>query len=220
MSDRYLTTGEAAEQLGVAASTLRRWLADDDLRARKFPNLQRTARGHARIAAEDVERALGHSVGSKRAVAYVRVPSWDHRDLLVAAEAHLRDYGREQGYTVVEVIREIGPGYASDRPRLTELRERIQEVPASFSALIVERIDRLVVAGASEFVSWAERHVSVVEGGAASEEADAVYRQEVLFDIYYPLADLLCGKGYSPVAVETALARGLTQIATELGLAD
>jgi excisionase family DNA binding protein len=208
---KYLTTGEVAKRLGVDTSTVRRWLLDPVERTERFPNLRRTVGGHARIAEADVDALCTDTIPTGRALLYARVPLARHRDLLDLGVAHLHRYAQKRGLQVYDVMTEVGSGF-SDRPQLSELRSQIRQSPVPFEVLLVERLDRLVVLGAREFQQWATP-IRVEVTGASCPEADAVYQQEIVHSVYYPLADALALRGMTPQELDRILERGLGVIA-------
>jgi predicted site-specific integrase-resolvase len=212
---KYLSSGDVARQLGVDSSTVRRWILDPIACRRKFPNLHRTAGGHARIPESDVARLLS-TTGVGKALLYIRVPSERHGALLDAGVRHLRQYARERNYALHDVVTEMGSGF-SDRPQLDDLRSQIRKPAPPFEVLLVERLDRIVILGAREFQRWAAP-VRVEVAGASCPKADHLYQQEVLRSLYYPLADTLALCGATPRELNRVLEQGLEAIAAAVGL--
>ena len=208
---RLLTTGQAAKMLGVDKATVGRWV-----REQKLPNHIRTVGGQMRIPVEDVERLVGHT-NSRKALLFLRVPG-DAAHLLDKALAHLASYAQSRNFTIVDIVKEVGPGLQHRRPALAGLREEIRGGAPRFSTIIVERLDRLILLGADEFVLWARPLVHVEVAGASCREAEIAYEREALFDLYYPLLDTLALWGIRPDEAENIVGGGLESIAQALGL--
>ncbi len=206
-----LTTGQAAKMLSVDRSTISRGVDSG-----KFPNHWRTAGGHIRIPRTDVERLLGQT-NNGQALLFIRVPR-DGQHLIDPAIAYLTRYAMSKELSIVGVVREIGPGVQHQRPTITSLRMQIRSRKTTFSTLIVETLDRLLLLGAEEFVVWAQPTVQIEVAGPCNDEAREVYHREVLQDLYYPLADLLTLRGLPPSRVQNILSGGLDTIVRELGL--
>lgn len=208
---RLLTTGQAAEMLGVDRSTVGRWV-----REQRFPNHIRTMGGQMRIPVEDVERLIGRT-NSMKALLFLRVPE-DAAHLLDKALAHLTSYAQSRNFTIVDIVKEVGPGLQHRRPALTELRKEIRRGAPRFGTIIVERLDRLILLGADEFVLWARPIVHVEVAGASCREAESTYKREALLDLYFPLLDTLAFRGVPSDQVERIVSGGFDSIAQALGL--
>lgn len=66
-----------------------------------------------------------------------------HNDSMVmeCQKDYLRRWAAESGYTVEDVITEVGSGIQLDRPGLTEVMRAVQE--KRMDALVVRKLDRL-----------------------------------------------------------------------------
>jgi len=210
MNSKWLTPGEAAKELGVHPATLRRWVE-----AGRLPGTVQTPGGHLRLVPEEVDRLRGKN-GLGQALLYLRVGDESERRFLDLGLAHLTRCAVERGYSVARVVSEVGAGF--ERPGLDELRAEIQHGKQGYEAILVERADRLLIAGGGEFIAWAAPAVRVQVMGASCPEADAAYRRELLLDLFYPLADALALRGVPPARAEAIIARGLDGIAEALGL--
>jgi len=138
----------------------------------RLPGAVHTAGGHVRIPQEDIERLRGNS-GCGKALLYLRVCDESERKYLDAGLAHLTMYALRQGYSVTRVVSEVEPGIDGERPQLAAIRQEIQHGEPGYEAIIVERPDRLLLAGEDEFTRWAAPAIRVVVAGASCPEADA-----------------------------------------------
>ncbi len=83
----------------------------------------------------------GDSMAQKtRVLIYCRLA---HNDSMVmeCQKDYLRRWAAESGYTVEDVITEVGSGIQLDRPGLTEVMRTVQE--KRMDALVVRKLDRL-----------------------------------------------------------------------------
>lgn len=210
---RPLTTGQAARLLGVSPITVRRWIEDGN----RLAGAYRTPGGHWRIPRRTVERARARDgvdealPGVRRALLFVRVRQGQDR-LADRALVHLTQWAVSRGYAVTEVVREIGPGVEERRDKLEQVRRAIRE--GAVDVVVVERRERLLLLGAGEFVRWAGENGVAVEGaGLSGAEAERAYADEILEDIFYPLADALALAVGDTRRAEQAAARALGEIA-------
>jgi excisionase family DNA binding protein len=213
----YLTTSQAAKQLGVDRSTVTEWVKQG-----RLPGVVFTQGGHARIPLSAVTQYLASQGNDKnglgKALLYLRVRDDSERRLLEAGMAHLVKYAQDKGYGISRVVQEIGPGLDGHRPELERVRAEIQSGQAPYEVIVVETLDRLLLMGGDEFARWAKPSVRVEAAGASSAEADTAYRQEWLLDLYYPLVDALALCGLPPARIEQVVSKGLAGIAEALGL--
>ena len=122
---RYVTPKEAAETLGVAISTLRRWDAAGKIKSIMTPGGQR------RYAIEDYEQSV------KPTICYARVSTHSQRDDLERQVEFLR-----QSYPNSELVREVGSGLNFKRRKFIALLERIYK--GDVGQLVCAYPDRLV----------------------------------------------------------------------------
>ena len=122
---KYVTPREAAEQLGVSISTLRRWDSNGTIHSIRTPGGQR------RFSVEH------YTQEAKPTVCYARVSSHSQRDdLSRQAEYLLRAYPQS------ELIREIGSGLNFRRRKFISILERIYK--GDIGCLVCAYPDRLV----------------------------------------------------------------------------
>lgn len=206
-----LTTGQAADLLGVSAATVRRWVGDGQLPGFRTPG------GHYRIPRHVVrERAHGQDgpMSQNRALLYVRARQ---EDLANMALVHLSNWALDQKCQVAKVIREVGLGTDQARSKLEEVRQAVTE--GEIDIIIVERRDRILLMGSEAFARWAKDHgVIVEEAGVCSDRAQQVYAAEVLEDVFYPLTDALALVVDDRERAEQAAARAMSEIASFLGI--
>lgn len=209
-----LTTGQAADLLGVSSATVRRWVGDGQIPGFRTPG------GHFRIPRHVVrERAHGQSGGpmnKNRALLYVRARQEDE-DLANMALVHLSNWALDQEYQVSKVIREVGLGTDQARPKLEEVRQAVTK--GEIDIIIVERRDRILLMGSEAFARWAKDHgVIVEEAGVSSDRAEQAYAAEILEDVFYPLTDALALVVDDRDQAEQAAARAMSEVASFLGI--
>lgn len=133
---------QAAEFLGVAAQTLRRW----EREGRLVPD-ERTPGGRrrydlARLRPESFRKA---ETANRRTIAYARVSSHDQKDDLERQKQVLELYCARQGWTY-EVIADLGSGMNYHKKGLKRLLEAI--LAGNIGRLVLTHKDRLLRFGA------------------------------------------------------------------------
>jgi predicted site-specific integrase-resolvase len=132
---------EAAEFLGVAAQTLRRW----EREGRLIPD-ERTPGGRRRYDLARLRPQQFHtSTAALRTVAYARVSSQDQKDDLERQKQVLELYCARQGWTF-EVIADLGSGMSYHKKGLKRLLDAI--VDGQIGRLVITHKDRLLRFGA------------------------------------------------------------------------
>jgi putative resolvase len=168
-----------------------------------------------------VERVRGRAEAGdpdeRRALLFVRVRREAEQHLADRALVHLTQWALGQGYAVADVVREVGPGVNGQRDGLERVRRSVRDGAAD--VVIIERRDRLMLAGAGEFIRWAEENgAAIQEAGLSGERACQAYTEEILEDVFYPLADALALAVGDQERAEQAAARAMNEIADFLML--
>ena len=173
---KYVSIGKAAEMLGVATSTLRRWDQDGKLVAERTPGGRRryligevasfNPLGLARVALE------------RPTIAYARVSSHDQKADLDRQVKVLEMYCASQGWTY-EIIRDLGSGMNYKKKGLVDLIDRI--VDDQVGRLVLTHKDRLLRFGAELIFSICEaKHVEVV---IINQGDDRSFEEELASDV-------------------------------------
>nr|WP_246217280.1 IS607 family transposase [Paraburkholderia panacisoli] len=118
---RHLSIGEAADQLGVAVGTLRRWH-----RQGRLAPAGRTVGGHRRYLHDALRSGLGATpapVG--KTVCYARVSSHDQAEQLKTQAARLGKHCVDAGFAGVEVVTDLGSGLNYRKKGLQRLLQDI-----------------------------------------------------------------------------------------------
>lgn len=168
MSTLY-SISQAAQQLGVAVSTLRRWEYEGKL----IP--QRTRGNQRRYSAEQF-MGMGRKLPSQServTLAYARVSSADQKQDLERQKTVLEMYCAAQGWTF-ELISDLGSGMNYRKKGLQSLLEKL--LNGKIERLVITHKDRLLRFGAELIFSVCEmKGVEVViinKGEEASFEED------------------------------------------------
>jgi excisionase family DNA binding protein len=208
----YWSTGEVADFLSVAPSTVRRWIREGHLEAHRTPG----GRGAWRVPASEVRRYRNAQAeepeddgAPERAVVYVRVRGAGV-NLMDRILVHLSQYAARRNYEVVDVIRDTASGIDFEREGLAALRRYVLD--GRVDVIVVERRDRLLLTGYGEFERWAEASlVRIEEAGVIDEETAVRYAREIVEDLFFPLADALA-LAADRTRAEQATARALTDV--------
>lgn len=139
--NRLIGINEAAKQLGVSISTLRRWDESGVLVA------ERTPKGHRRYDIKKINPNLLHGIGNKgrKTIAYARVSSHDQKDDLQRQVQVLELYCAKQGWTY-EIINDLGSGMNYHKKGLKQLLDGI--LNNEIGRLVLTHKDRLLRFGA------------------------------------------------------------------------
>jgi putative resolvase len=129
--ERIVGISEAAEALGVAISTLRRWEASGKMVA------EHTVGGHRRydLAKLRPELFRAAEAAQRKTIAYARVSSHDQKDDLERQKQGLELYCARQGWTF-EVVADLGSGMNDHKKGLKRL----------LTGILDDQIGRLVIA--------------------------------------------------------------------------
>ncbi len=130
MKDRLLRLCEAAELLGVSVDTLRKWD-----RLGKIKTI-RTPGGHRRIPLSEIEKILGKNFKRRiRCAIYARVSSHSRQQDLERQITILKQFAQEQGWLIIDIIKDIASG----------LKERRRGLKKLFNLVIRKRIDIVLI---------------------------------------------------------------------------
>ncbi len=173
---KYVSIGKAAEMLGVATSTLRRWDQDGKLVAERTPG------GRRRYLMSEVASfnplGLARVALERPTVAYARVSSHDQKADLDRQVKVLEMYCASQGWTY-EIIRDLGSGMNYKKKGLVDLIDRI--VDDQVGRLVLTHKDRLLRFGAELIFSICEaKHVEVV---IINQGDDRSFEEELASDV-------------------------------------
>ena len=149
---------EWARSYGVHPNTAYRWFRED-----KMPVPARRLRSGT-IVVEQIPTALADG----RSVAYCRVSSHDQREDLERQAGRVRVWASEQGFSIDEVVTEIGSGLNAKRPRLARLL-----ADQGVVRIVVEHRDRLARFGVEHLaaaLSAQRRHILVVDDGEIDDD--------------------------------------------------
>ncbi|MHB8254990.1 MAG: IS607 family transposase [Acidiferrobacter sp.] len=156
MSRKMVSIREAAEFLGVAAQTLRRWEREGKL----VPD-ECTPGGRRRYDLARLRPEQFHALeAARRAVAYARVSSHDQKDNLEHQKQILERYCVRQGWTF-KVIADLGSGMNYRKKGLRRLLNDV--IDGRVGRLIITHKDRLLRFGAElVFAIFEAKGVEVV----------------------------------------------------------
>lgn len=141
MSRKLVSIREAADFLGVAAQTLRRWEREGKL----LPD-ERTAGGRRRYDLARLRPERFHTPETaRRTIAYARVSSHDQKADLERQTQVLELYCARQGWTF-ELIADLGSGMNTHKKGLKRLLNEIVE--GCIGRLVITHKDRLLRFGA------------------------------------------------------------------------
>lgn len=168
---RLLSIGEAADQLGVAVGTLRRWH-----RQGRLAPAARTADGHRRYLRDTLRASLGTAPApTGKIVCYARVSSHDKAEQLKTQAARLEKHCADAGFADVEVVTDLGSGLNYHKKGLQRLLQDI--LRGRVARLVLVTKDRLLRFGSELLFRICEYfHVEVVVLDAAA----AVSREQQL----------------------------------------
>ena len=153
---RLLSIKQAANQLGVSVSTLRRWDETGVLVA------QRTPKGHRRYDLSKINPNLTRNKveQQRKTIAYARVSSHDQKSDLQRQIEFLELYCSAQGWSF-EVISDLGSGMNYHKKGLKRLLDDILD--NKIDRLVLTHKDRLLRFGAELVFALCEaRQVEVV----------------------------------------------------------
>ena len=171
--DKLISISEAADLLGVSATTLRRWEKEGKL----IPD--RTPSGHRRYNSSKVRPEFLHSQDSKRkTIAYARVSSHDQKTDLERQKQVLELYCAQQGWTF-EVVSDLGSGMNYHKKGLKYLLNDI--LMGQIGRLVIAHKDRLLRFGAELIFAICEaKQVEVV---ILNQGEDTTFEEDLAKDV-------------------------------------
>jgi putative resolvase len=174
MSRTMVSIHEAAEFLGVAAQTLRRWEREGKLIAD-----ERTPGGRRRYDLARLRPEQFHASGAqRRTVAYARVSSHDQKDDLERQKQVLELYCARQGWTF-EVIADLGSGMNYHKKGLKRLLDAV--IDGQVGRLVMTHKDRLLRFGAERVFAICEaKNVEVV---ILNQGEDTTFEEDLAKDV-------------------------------------
>jgi len=138
--ERYYSTREVCEILGIANRTIRRWIKEGRIRAVNV-------NGRWRIPESEVRRVLGQPVGEAlvskicRVVIYARVSGANQSKELENQVEALKSFVERNNWELIGVVRDVASGLNEDRKGLWKLVEMAKK--HEFDMLLVAYKDRL-----------------------------------------------------------------------------
>jgi putative resolvase len=140
--DRLIQISQAAEILGLAQATLRKWDESGKLKSVK------TEGGHRRYRLSDVNAFMGYKEETvveedKPVCTYARVSSHEQKQKgdLDRQSQRLSEYSAKKKYKVEHIIKDVGSGLSDTRAGLNKLFDLVLE--RKISKVVVEHKDRL-----------------------------------------------------------------------------
>ncbi len=174
MSRKLVSIREAADFLGVAAQTLRRWEREGKL----IPD-ERTAGGRRRYDLARLRPECFRAPESaRRTIAYARVSSHDQKADLERQKQVLELYCARQGWTF-EVIADLGSGMNYHKKGLKRLLDEVIE--GRIGRLVITHKDRLLRFGAELVFAICEaKQVEVV---ILNQGEDTTFEEDLANDV-------------------------------------
>lgn len=174
MSRKMVSIQEAAEFLGVAAQTLRRWEREGKL----IPD-ERTPGGRRRYDLARLRPEQFHSPeAARRTIAYARVSSHDQKDDLERQKQVLELYCARQGWTF-EIIADLGSGMNYHKKGLKRLLDAV--IDGQVGRLVITHKDRLLRFGAELVFAICEaKNVEVV---ILNQGEDSTFEEDLAKDV-------------------------------------
>lgn len=174
MSRKMVSIREAAEFLGVAAQTLRRWEREGKL----IPD-ERTPGGRRRYDLARLRPDRFHAPeAARRTIAYARVSSHDQKDELERQKQLLELYCARQGWTF-EVIADMGSGMNYHKRGLKRLLDDV--VAGRIGRLVITHQDRLLRFGAELVFAICE--AKSVEVVILNQGEDPTFEEDLAKDV-------------------------------------
>ena len=159
-----VSIGKAAEELGCAKETLRRW----ERLGKIMP--ERTPKGHRRYDLAKLRGVLPFkNMDSKRTIAYARVSSHDQKADLLRQVSVLESFCAQHGWRF-EILQDLGSGLNYSKKGLRKLIKEI--CSGSVDRLVITHKDRLLRFGAELIFALCEQFGTEVVMINASSEAN------------------------------------------------
>lgn len=171
-----VSIGQAAKELGVSISTLRRWEAEGKIQS------ERTPKGHRRY---DINQLRGlkpyeASRTNRPTLCYARVSSHDQKEDLVRQVMLLETFCAANGWTY-EVMQDLGSGLNYSKKGLRQLIKRI--CSGTVGRLVLTHKDRLLRFGSELIFSLCEEfntEVVLINQGEQPLSIEEELAQDVL----------------------------------------
>ena len=174
MSRKMVSIHEAAEFLGVAPQTLRRWEREGKL----IPD-ERTPGGRRRYDLARLRPNQFHAPeAALRTIAYARVSSHDQQDDLERQKQVLERYCARQGWTF-EVIADRGSGMNTHKKGLKKLLDAV--IDGQVGRLVITHKDRLRRFGAELVLAICE--AQGVEVVILNQGEDTTFEEDLAKDV-------------------------------------
>jgi len=179
LDDRLLTLMDTSKMLDVHADTVRRWGDEGTL------PMVRTPGKHRRFPLSGVQAFLGHKQPEtkidKPVAIYCRVSSHDQKQKgdLDRQIGRMSVHCANKGYTVVDILDDIGSGLLESRPKLQKLFQLVNS--GKINRVVVEHKDRLTRLGFGLLESYFASHGVVIE--CVNEVFNKTYEDELVGDI-------------------------------------
>jgi putative resolvase len=172
--ERIVGISEAAEALGVAISTLRRWEASGKMVA------EHTVGGHRRydLAKLRPELFRAAEAAQRKTIGYARVSSPDQKDDLERQKQVLELYCARQGWTF-EVVADLGCGMNYHKKGLKRLLTGILD--HQIGRLVIAHKDRLLGFGAELVFAICE--AKKVEVVILNQGEDTTFEEDLAKDV-------------------------------------
>ena len=176
--ERYYSTREVCEALGIANRTIRRWIKEGRVRAINIG-------GRWRIPESEVKRLLGQPVEEivtprvTRVVVYVRVSGANQRKELENQIEALKKYVEQNNWKLIEVVRDIASGLKEDRKGLLKLIEMARK--REFDVLLIAYKDKLTRFGFKYLEELFKAYGVKIE--VVFQESPKDYYQELVEDL-------------------------------------
>jgi len=191
--ERYYSTREVCEILGIANRTIRRWINEGRIRAVNV-------NGRWRIPESEVKRVLGQPVEEapvpkiSRVVIYVRVSEANQRKELENQVEALKSFVERNNWKLIGVVRDVASSLKEDRKGLWKLVEMAKK--HEFDVLLVAYKDRLTRFGFTYLEELFKAYgVRIIV--AFQEEPRDFYQElvEDMIEIVTSFASRIYGKG-------------------------
>ena len=168
----YLPIRKAAEFLGVAVSTLRRWEKEGKLEP------ERTKGGHRRYSKEKLIAFKNKQENKKFTIGYCRVSSSDQKEDLKKQIENVSDYCIANGYQF-RIIEDLGSGLNYKKKGLKELLTLIEN--REIDKIVINYKDRLIRFGYEMLEELCKLNGVKIE--IINHSEDKTYEQELVEDV-------------------------------------
>ena len=171
-----MSIGDAAKELGVSITTLRRWADSGKIRSERSPSGQR------RFFLADIKRIIPREqnlLDDRITINYARVSSHDQKQDLIRQAQVLEAFSAANGWQY-ETIQDLGSGLNYQKKGLQKLLKRIMQ--GDVARLVITHKDRLLRFGSElVFAMCEEFETEVVIINKSSKELS--FEQELVTDM-------------------------------------